>query len=212
MSTGELQDWIMSDRFTCLGARAAVRRDVLVQAELPPLGNPETAAPLHAAIEDFVVHRLSDDENFASLVVSFDGPGGLSEEEFERLLWQQLTELHAVDRQRYEWTTEVTAGPDSPFFGFSVAGHPFFLIGMHENASRVARRTPRPSIAFNSHRQFRRLRASGIYGGMATRIRDREIRLQGSINPNLADPGEDSEAKQYSGRATPADWRCPFHP
>jgi hypothetical protein len=35
--------------------------------------------------------------------------------------------------------------------------------------------------------------------------------LQGSLNPNLADFGEQSEARQYSGRATEADWVCPFH-
>jgi len=35
--------------------------------------------------------------------------------------------------------------------------------------------------------------------------------VQGSLNPNLADFGERSEARQYSGREVEEHWRCPFH-
>lgn len=41
----------------------------------------------------------------------------------------------------------------------------------------------------------------------ATRARDRA--LQGSVNPNLADFGVASEARQYSGREMGNDWQCP---
>ncbi|MFF5056665.1 guanitoxin biosynthesis heme-dependent pre-guanitoxin N-hydroxylase GntA [Micromonospora sp. NPDC000663] len=206
----ELENWIVSEDFSCLGARASVRRKSLFHAELPPLGAPDTAAPLHAAIESFVKDQLRDTEDFATLVAVFAGPDDLSEQSFETLLWRQLSDLHTVDSTRFDWTPEVERDPASPYFGFSVAGHPFFLVGMHSNASRASRRFPLPAIAFNSHRQFRRLRSTGTYGRLQARIRDREQRLQGSINPNLADPGEDSEAKQYSGRATSPDWQCPF--
>jgi len=42
-------------------------------------------------------------------------------------------------------------------------------------------------------------------------IRDRERNLQGNLNPNLADFGTRSEARQYSGRPVEEEWRCPFH-
>jgi hypothetical protein len=42
-------------------------------------------------------------------------------------------------------------------------------------------------------------------------IRSRERNLQGTLNPNLGDFGVRSEARQYSGRPTEPDWRCPFH-
>jgi FPC/CPF motif-containing protein YcgG len=67
-------------------------------------------------------------------------------------------------------------------------------------------------MVFNSHIQFERLKERGIYGRIQREVRAREINLQGSINPNLSDFGERSEAAQYSGRAAPADWRCPFRP
>jgi uncharacterized protein len=46
---------------------------------------------------------------------------------------------------------------------------------------------------------------------MRRAIRARDVALQGDINPNLADMGERSEARQYSGRAVDDAWRCPFH-
>lgn len=76
----------------------------------------------------------------------------------------------------------------------------------------MARRLPSPALVFNSHRQFDRLRADGRYAKMQAATRERDIALQGSINPNLADHGEASEARQYSGRAVDADWICPFRP
>jgi hypothetical protein len=46
---------------------------------------------------------------------------------------------------------------------------------------------------------------------MQEAIRQRDIALQGSINPVLARFGEASEARQYSGRAVESNWKCPFH-
>ena len=64
----------------------------------------------------------------------------------------------------------------------------------------------------NPHAQFERLRAEGRFARLRALIRARDIVLQGSSNPSLADFGERSEARQYSGRATEVEWRCPFHP
>jgi FPC/CPF motif-containing protein YcgG len=63
---------------------------------------------------------------------------------------------------------------------------------------------------FNPHAQFERLRSAGHFERLQRAIRDREMALQGSLNPNLADFGELSEARQYSGRPTESEWRCPF--
>jgi FPC/CPF motif-containing protein YcgG len=47
---------------------------------------------------------------------------------------------------------------------------------------------------------------------MQRATRKRDIALQGSLNPNLADFGTAPETRQYSGRPVGPDWRCPFHP
>src|SRR5690606_216072 len=71
-------------------------------------------------------------------------------------------------------------------------------------------RFPWPALVFNSHRQFEQLRADGRYRKMQGVIRERDRALQGDINPNLADFGDISEARQYSGRATEPGWQCPL--
>jgi FPC/CPF motif-containing protein YcgG len=91
-----------------------------------------------------------------------------------------------------------------------LAGHPFFVIGLHPGSSRLGRRAPVPVLVFNSQRQFTRLRADGRYAKMQAATRARDLALQGSLNPNLADWGSAPETRQYSGRAVEADWRCPF--
>ena len=84
------------------------------------------------------------------------------------------------------------------------------MVGLHPNASRPARRFPRPTLVFNLHDQFERLRAEGRYEKMRDKIIERDVALAGEPNPMLARHGEASEARQYSGRAVDDAWACPF--
>ncbi|MGX8903834.1 guanitoxin biosynthesis heme-dependent pre-guanitoxin N-hydroxylase GntA [Streptomyces netropsis] len=207
-----VEAWIKDDSFSCLAGKAALRRDLITYAALGPLGERDTTVALHQQLERFVAEDLSPQENFATFITVFDGPTGLTEEQFESVLWQQLADLHELDRERYAWAPEAAQDPRSPQFAYSVAGHPFFVVGLHDGASRITRRSPLTALAFNSHQQFERLKANGVYWGLQRRIRERELRLQQSINPNLSEFGEVSEAQQYSGRAAELGWKCPFHP
>jgi FPC/CPF motif-containing protein YcgG len=69
---------------------------------------------------------------------------------------------------------------------------------------------PRPTLVFNLHDQFERLRLEGSYESMREKIIRRDVALAGGINPMLARFGEVSGARQYSGRLVDDDWRCPF--
>ncbi|WP_411139261.1 guanitoxin biosynthesis heme-dependent pre-guanitoxin N-hydroxylase GntA [Streptomyces sp. C10] len=208
--TEELRQWLLSDSFSCLGARIAVRHDTLHVATLGTMGDDITTRCLHKEITQFAKSMLGDDENFATFVALFDTSDRMSEVAFSDRLWAQLQALHEVDREQYMWSPEVSSDPESTDFGFSVAGHPFFIVGLHPMASRMSRRFCAPGLAFNSHRQFHRIKKSGVYGGLQQRIRAREIRLQGSTNPALAEFGEVSEARQYSGGPPRDEWKCPF--
>ena len=128
---------------------------------------------------------------------------------FERRLWSQLQRLHDLDARYHPWDPRVSDDPESPKFSFSVAGDAFFVIGMHPGASRSARRFAWPTLVFNAHEQFENLRADGRFEPLQSRIRERELRLDGRINPNLADYGYHSEARQYSGRPTEPDVDLP---
>ena len=58
--------------------------------------------------------------------------------------------------------------------------------------------------------QFERLREQNQFERLRETVRARDYKLQGSLNPNLSNFGESSEARQYSGRAVEEGWRCPF--
>lgn len=204
-----MESWISSESFSCLAAKSALRRGTLHVSTNGPLGEASTTRAVYAELEGFVHHQLVETEDFATFVAVFDGPDMLEETDFERSLWHQLDALHRIDRHRYPWAEDCDLDPESPRFAFSLIGHPFYVVGMHPESSRISRRSGLPALAFNSHRQFSRLKASGTYAGLQERIRERELRLQNSINPVLAEFGESSEARQYSGAPPTEEWQCP---
>ncbi len=146
---------------------------------------------------------------FTTFVAIFDDPSIGDEAHFEKLLWQQLDALHRIDD--HPWAPSASSNPDDNNFGFSFGGVAFFVVGLHPRSTRQARRFSHPALVFNDHRQFEQLRAQGSFSKMQRVIRDRDQAWQGTVNPMLADFGTVSEARQYSGRAVPADWKCPFH-
>jgi len=210
-----LRDFVAAPDFPCVGAKAALAQDALEVHEFAALGDRLNDGPLLDAVARFARRREGDDpEHFTvhSFAAAFQGPLDSDELRFEALLWSQLQRLHSLDMVRgAAWSADVSTDPDDPKFSLSLAGHAFFVIGLHPGASRMARRAPFPVLVFNSHRQFNLLRADGRYAKMQKATRARDVALQGSINPNLADFGTAAETRQYSGRAVEDGWRCPFH-
>ena len=133
----------------------------------------------------------------------------MDEAEWERVVWEQLQSLHEIDRT--DWDATVSSDPTDSNFSFSFAGTGFFVVGLHQGASRLSRQFAWPTMVFNVHGQFERLREEGHFERMQSTIRARDLKLQGSLNPNLSDFGKQSEAKQYSGRPVEKEWKCPFH-
>jgi FPC/CPF motif-containing protein YcgG len=147
---------------------------------------------------------------YATFVAIFERPRETNELQFENLFWQQLRRLHTLDAGQFGWDPNVRSDPADPHFSFSFAGQALYVIGLHANSSREARRFPWPALVFNPHEQFERLRADGKWKRMQETIRARDLELQGSINPMLSDFGVESEARQYSGRAVEDNWQAPF--
>ncbi|WP_125076743.1 guanitoxin biosynthesis heme-dependent pre-guanitoxin N-hydroxylase GntA [Pseudoxanthomonas sp. SGT-18] len=201
--------------FPCVGSKAALARGAIEPREFGRLGVRRNDAPLLDALVAFArgIDAMDpDDTTVRSFVALFDGPCDTDERRFEAMLWSQLQHLHDLDARRgTPWAADVSRDPDDPRFSLSLGTHPFFVIGLHPGASRIARRFEVPVLVFNSHRQFDRLRADGRYAKMQAATRKRDTALQGSINPNLADFGSAPETRQYSGRKVEADWTCPFH-
>jgi FPC/CPF motif-containing protein YcgG len=208
----KFRELVLAAEFPCLGAKAAFNEGTYAFAVYPELAGQASTAGLCRDLFEFREYERKIDtryENrYTTFIAVFRGPLGLNEARFEGLLWRQLRQLHRADV--CEWDAESSADPNDPRFSFSFAGQAFYIVGMHPNSSRVARRFDWPALIFNPHEQFDQLRADGKWKRMQQSIRARDVALQGSVNPMLSDFGEQSEARQYSGRAVAEDWVAPF--
>ena len=204
--------FVRDEGFSCLAAKGVVRTDGARVRVFGALGSMRSADRLARELAGFMAELPAEPTTrMQSFVAVFprDVPG--DEAEFERRLWRQLQLLHARDAADAAWDPAVSDDPEDPRFSFSFGGRGVFIVGLHPASSRLARRFRWPALVFNPHAQFDRLRADGRFDSLRAAVREREIALQGSLNPNLADFGERSEARQYSGRAVEDQWRCPFH-
>jgi uncharacterized protein len=197
--------------FPCLGAKAAFNGGARSVSVFDSLGSAHSAQPLAAALGNFLECQRSRLSSYATFVAIFREPRSLGEEEFELRLWKQLQQLHEIDlAAQNEWDPTVASDPADARFSFSFAGQALYVVGLHRSSSRLARRFSWPALVFNPHEQFERLRQDGKWRRMQAAIRHREVALQGSVNPMLSDFGEQSEARQYSGRAVEENWQPPF--
>lgn len=207
----EFRAFIRDAGFPCVGAKSALSKGqmrILVARDITSTWDDMRIYP---ALLAFAARYRRQPDLFQSFAVVFEGPGTLDEEGFERYLWERVQSLSDKDAWLgHPLDERVASEPDSPHFSLSFAGEAFFVVGLHPNASRPARRFTSPALVFNLHAQFEQLRAAGRYEKLRSSILQRDEALAGSINPMLARHGEVSEARQYSGRVVDERWRCPF--
>ncbi|MXP43074.1 guanitoxin biosynthesis heme-dependent pre-guanitoxin N-hydroxylase GntA [Allopontixanthobacter sediminis] len=206
-----LRSHIAEPDFPCVGAKSALAKGTLRVISGWSLTSAWDDLKIHEALMDWSEEFRKDPAGLRSLAVVFEGPTDVSESDFERLMWERIQSLADKDDwlgQPYD--PKVSTNPEDPHFSLSFGGQAYFVVGLHPNASRPARRTPHPTLVFNLHEQFETLRNQNRYERMRERIIERDVALSGSANPMLARHGEMSEARQYSGREVEGDWQCPF--
>ena len=197
--------------FPCVGAKSALARGTLRVLPGRDVTSGWNDMHIHDALLEWAYAYRDDPQGLRSLAVVFEGPLDLTEEEFEKHMWERIQSLADKDAWRgqpYDGT--VSPDPGDPHFSLSFGGEAFFVVGLHPNASRPARRFDRPILVFNLHDQFETLRKEGRYERMRETILDRDLTLAGDLNPMLSRHGESSEARQYSGRKVDDGWQAPF--
>jgi FPC/CPF motif-containing protein YcgG len=200
---------ILNPQFPCVGARAAVRQNAYAFSLYDRMGVRLAAQGLARDLDRFIGDPGLRDKPLTTFAASFVEPVAASESAFETLLWTTLQ--HVTECDSAPWAVECSPEPDAQNFAFSFGGTGFFVVGLHAASSRFARRFAWPTLVFNRHAQFEELKKHGKYATFQHVIRDRDVSLQGSANPMLADFGDRSEARQYAGRSVDETWRCPFH-
>jgi FPC/CPF motif-containing protein YcgG len=193
----------------CAMAKSVLKNDAIEFGEYGALGSVGSAIATCHGLYDSL--RNPHGQGYWSHVALFPNDVVADEQDFEDRLWAHLQRMHDFDASLHGWDRAVSADPADARFSFSIGGRAWYVIGLHPRASRLARRLDTVALVFNPHGQFDDLRTRGKFTTVRDLIRQRDRRLQGSINPTLADHGQSSEARQYSGRAVPAGWKCPFH-
>ncbi len=207
----QLNHFIANPLFPCVGAKSALAKRQVKAVVARSITSAWNDLTIHAALMAFVQSYQRDRKLFQSLAVIFEGPRTLDEKAFEQNMWSRIQSMSDKDAwlgQPYD--TSVSPDPENPHFSLSFAGEAFFVVGLHPRASRKARRFVAPTMIFNLHDQFERLRAEGRYEKLRESILSRDASYSGSLNPMLSRHGELSEARQYSGRAVDTGWGCPF--
>jgi len=215
-ATASLEDrfraFVAERTFPCVGAKSALAHDAIRIVTARDIAAAWDDLRIYAAIRKFTARYRRRPGPFQSLAVLFADSAPMDEEAFETALWARIQAVTDKDSGLGQpWDPRVSPDTDDPHFSLSFGGEAFFVVGMHPGASRPARRFEAPVMVFNPHDQFERLRADGRYEPLRAKIIARDVALAGSPNPMIARFGEESEARQYSGREVGPDWKCPFH-
>jgi len=198
--------------YPCVGAKSVIHQQSYRFGLYSEIGSAEATAGLAFDLYQFAQERPHIEGEFTSYIASFLEPKLTRSKDFEALLWTQLHSLHDLDKEFFEWNPQVSHDPNDPAFSFSFAGEAYFVVGLSPANKRWARRFPWPTLVFNDHFQFERLREEDRFDRIRDTIRERDNRLHGTPNPMLSDyGGAHSEARQYSGRSVKDDWQCPVH-
>ncbi|WP_304038978.1 guanitoxin biosynthesis heme-dependent pre-guanitoxin N-hydroxylase GntA [Mesonia mobilis] len=205
----DFEHFILQKNHPCVMAQSVFNLESVVLNDYERMIDINKSYQLLNDLEAYLKNYNFESKEFQSFIAVFSKEQIPSEEQFEKLLWQQLQMLSELDTK--PWDTSVNADPDHENFSFSLLGKSFYMVGMHPESSRFARQSPYPALVFNLHAQFEMLRDMGTYQHVKKRIRKRDEALQGFINPMLEDFGAQSEARQYSGREVKKNWKCPFH-
>jgi len=208
------REFVAAPAFSCLGAKSALATGSYRFGTYQRLDDPASTAGLARDLFAFTNERRGFESIYTTYIAVFAGfeTGADPDLAFERALWSQLRRLYDLDNVIHAWDPRVSRNPEDPTFSYSFAGTGFFVVGLHPDSTRSARRFAWPTLVFNAHEQFEELKNRGQFARLQDRIRSREIELDGTLNPNLAEFGDHSEARQYAGRPVPEGWTCPFRP
>ena len=197
--------------FPCIGAKTAQAKQQAICMVAGHMACPKDDSAILQFLYQFVDDYRKSDQIFHSAAIIFEQPVSLTENIFDELLWQRLQSLSNMDAEKYPYDKRVDPDPTSGNFSFSLKEEAFFIIGLHPASSRPSRQFNYPTLVFNPHQQFEKLKQTNKYESMKATVRKRDLAYSGSTNPMLNDFGESSEALQYSGRKYDNQWQCPLH-
>jgi FPC/CPF motif-containing protein YcgG len=207
----EFKAFLGENDFPCVAARDALHKNNIQMMPAENIACPADDGAILDFLYSFATRYRNAASDFHSAAVIFKGPLNADEDTFEKMMWQRLSSIRKMDGLKYPYDSRVNDDPDSPDFSFSIMEEAFFVLAMHPQSSRPARRFSYPVLVFNPHAQFEKMKETNSYEKMKVIVRKRDLAFAGSVNPMLTDFGEVSEAAQYSGKLHDSNWKCPLN-
>ena len=208
--TQEFFDFLTDSAFPCVAAKDALAKNNLSTFIADHIACPKDDAAILQFIYSFVEKYRNSSKGFYSAAIVFKQTDFMDEAMFDNFMWSRLRSLKNMDAIHYRHDERVNDDPLSPDFSFSLMEEAFFIVGMHPQSSRAARRFKYPVLIFNPHAQFEQMKTNSRYEKMKNIVRRRDMAFSGSVNPMLMDFGTSSEIFQYSGRNYTSEDQCPF--
>ena len=207
----EFKAFLAESGFPCVAARDALHKNNIQMMVAENIACPADDRAILDFLYTFATRYRNTTPGFHSAAVIFKGPVNTDEDTFEKIMWQRLSSIKKMDALKYPYDSRVSDDPDAPDFSFSIMEEAFFVLAMHPQSSRPARRFNYPVLVFNPHAQFEKMKETNSYEKMKVIVRKRDLSFAGSVNPMLTDFGEMSEAAQYSGKLYDSNWKCPLN-
>ena len=158
--------FISEPRFACVAAKAAHAHKQIKCFAATDMRSNANDTQILQFIYDFIDEYRSVRSLYHSATVIFELPQIETEEQFDELLWQRLQSLSDLDAKIHNYDKRVSANPASPNFSYSLKEEAFFIVGLHPGSDRRSRRFTYPTLVFNPHAEFEKLRAQGRYEKM----------------------------------------------
>jgi FPC/CPF motif-containing protein YcgG len=140
-------------------------------------------------LDELIARYEAQKEPFLSLWLSWE-IGAYSEEEYEDRMWAEINSFCQDIPVKYK-------------------NEQLFIVGLHSNASRKARKFEHCSLVINLFSQFERLEKSDSYHNLVQNIRNRDINFSGSVNPTVEKFADIWEEVQFSGKENDLSWKVP---
>lgn len=201
----KIAEFIRDAKFPCIMAKSVLRKGLIQIHETYGKSTMDILNLAYDFVEEYRAHK----SRLSSFILVLNEKDNMTFEDFENNFWSILKELSIVDHREFPHDPRVSSDPESAEYSFSLKSEAFFILGLHPQSPRFARRFFRPAIVFNPHQQFEDLRSKGIFEKVKRVIRKKDALLQG-INPMLADFGEKSEVYQYLGKTYSPDSHGPL--
>lgn len=205
----EIKNLVSQKDYPCVAALKSYHKDDYQVGFYKDFGNGSSWRSLRNDLLFFLSEQKKTNSPYLSFWAIFD-PTDLSEEKFELDMWTELSNLTSVEDKQFDWPKTSNSNPEDKSFRFGLGGSEFFVVGLHSNSSRNARKFSRPVLIFNIFEQFELLAKQGLYYPMIETNRKRDEKFQGFANPMAVQHNDDWEAIQFSGKKNPTTWKCPF--